>query len=479
MKHNFTGVLNVVVNDKESNEVNCDTHLLGQRANNLYEIINVEIPLYEDAACTCMRSGVVGLLLQVTESGREYLRIVPTYPGRFKAGYYVTHGPFENDTVDETWYRDLESGEICNAWTGSTITIPKIIGKAGTPQLVGISILPNKVKTQIEERRTLKVIGSLKDGSVRKEIDLTSKAIWKTFDAATAFVKDGVLFPKRLGRTKVECEVEGFVGAADILIGHYSKGERSVYFQGVRRLQQIRFDAEDNLYFCNQSSSIYQIARGGGFQEVIRVPIPDTYPFGIDCIAIDSKRNLYANNIVKQACLRFSWDGKKYGSPQTFATVVKGNKNSIVLDPEGHIFVAVVASTGGNGYIIHVAPDGKEEFFPTLDAPIYLALDRQGNIYTPSRNERAIHVYTRNGEFVRKVYHGIEGGESDIFIDLAGAIYLPFFYSGQLYKFVVEESQTKSELIAEGFQAPGGLAMDSQGHIYISNFGGNSIDIVY
>jgi hypothetical protein len=47
------------------------------------------------------------------------------------------------------------------------------------------------------------------------------------------------------------------------------------------------------------------------------------------------------------------------------------------------------------------------------------------------------------------------------------------------YKFVAEESGIKSELIAEGFQAPGGLAMDSQGHIYISNFSGNSIDIVY
>jgi Protein of unknown function (Hypoth_ymh) len=475
----FSGTIRIRSDASESNNVYYDAESLKQDIQNAYEIIASELPLYEDAACTRLRSGVVGLLLRATEAGREFLRIEPSHPNRYKAGYYVSHGPFGSEVVGETWYRDPSSGEVLYAWTGSAIANPEIIGQARALRLLSISILPSRIKAHDDERRTLRVLGIVKDDTVRKEIDVTDKVSWQTLDSNVAFVKDGIVFPKRLGRTKVECELEALVASADIWVEHYLRGEKVVYFQGIRRLQQIRFDQEDNLYFCNQSASVFQIARAGGVKEVVRISLPETAAFGIDCIAIDSNRNLYVSDTEKRVCLRFPWIGHKYANPDTIARIVDGPKKSIAIDSTGNIFVAVMGPGVQDGYIIHVQPDGTESFFPTRDMPIYLALDGAGNILTASRSERAVHVYNRAGELIDVIAHGVADAESDLLIDQTGAVYIPFFHSGRLLRITKEASGTKIELIAEGFQNPGGIAMDSLGRIYISNFGANSIQMLY
>lgn len=475
----FNGTVKIVLGDTESNEVYCDAASLKQEVDNFYETIAAEIPLYEDCNCTLLRTGVTGLLLRATEGGGEFLRIVPTYPNKYKAGFYVTHGPFQNQVVGETWYRDPNTGEIHYAWTSSSITIPDVISQAGGPKLVGISILPSRIKTQIDERHTLSILGHFRDGNIRKEIDITDRVAWRSIDPSIVFVNKAIVYPKKLGRSRIECELEGFAASSDISIEHFPKGERAVYFQGLRRLQQIKFDSEDNLYICNQSASIYQILRAGGFREVVRVSLPDTAPYGIDCIALDSKRNLFATDVAKRMCLRFPWTGQRYSNPDTLATVVSGTKKGIVVDSTGHIFVAVMGPGIHEGSIIHIEPNGRESFFQTRDTPIYLALDSGGNIVTPSTSERAIHIYSRNGELINIIPHGVEDSVSDILIDPSGAIYLPFFYSGQLFRITIEQSGPKLEKVAEGFPTPGGIAMDSQGRIYISNFGGNTIELIY
>lgn len=479
LPNGFSGIIKVVVESIESNELFYDAESLRQNTTNTYEIVAAELPLYEDPGCARVRSGVVGLLVRATEAGREFLMINPTYPNRYHAGYYVSQSQFRAETVGETWYRDPNSGEVFYAWTGSTITTPEVIGQVGTPLLVGISILPNKVKMQDHERRTLRVLGITKDGAIRKEIDVTEQVSWRPLDPDIAYVNRGIVFPKRLGRTRVECALQAFVSSADVWVEHYPRGEKVKFFEGIRRLQQIKVDLEDNLYFCNQSASVFRIGCSGGLQEVVRLSLPETAAYGIDCIAIDSNRNLYVSDIEKRVCLRFPWSGANYASPEIIASIVEGPKKGIVVDSTGNVFVAVMGPGVNNGRIVHVQPNGTETFFPTRDMAIYLALDSAGNILTPSRTERAVHVYNRSGELINSIVHDVADAESDILADQAGAIYLPFFHSGKVLKITEEETGVRSELVAEGFQNPGGIARDSLGHLYVSNFGGNTIDMIY
>jgi Protein of unknown function (Hypoth_ymh) len=474
----FSGIVKVVAITNESNEIYCDTHTLEQGVENLYEIIRADIPLFEDAACTRQRKDVVGLLLRVTEAGREFLRITPTYPNKYKAGYYVTHGPFDSASVGETWYREPNSGEIENAWSGSLIATPQLINEAGNPKLIGISILPNKIKTQVGERRTVRVLGWEKDGHVRKEVDLTSKVSWRTQDPDTAFIKDAVVYPKRLGRTTIECELEGFISSAEIAIEHFSRGEKAIFLQGLRRLQQIKFDSDDNLYFCNQSASVYRSASAGGIEEVIRISQPDTYAFGVDCLAVDSKRNLYVNDMFRRVCLRFKWDGNRYSRPDVFANSLEGTKKSIAVNNNGDVFVAVMGGLH-SGYILCVDPTGKETSFQTRDTAIYLAVNPEGHLCLPSASFHAVDIYSESGILISSLVHGIKETPTDILVDGDGAIFLPFWESGRIFRIVSVNSIVKVEQFAQFSPHIGGIAMDSIGRIYASVFGGNSVEMIF
>ncbi len=477
LSSNFSGSIRVVIDDNEGNEVSCDAQA-AKRPEGWREVIGVDIPLYEDAACTKQRSEFVGLLLRSNDVGREFLQIVPTCSGIYNTGYYVTHGPFEMGTVvGESWYRDPNTADIRSAWSSSAVAAPQVICKAGNFVLGGIAVLPRHVETQLGEQRTLRVLGWGKDGSIRKEVDLSNEIelSWKSNDSSIVYVNKSVLYSKTLGKTLVECRYKGFVASTQINVGNYPKGKRVVYFQGLRRLQQIRFDDDDNLYICNQSASVYRVLRGGGFEELIRLPELEMMPYGIDCIAVDKDRNLYVNDLSTGGCLRFRWDGKRYKNPVLIGTVIHGTKKSIVVDQQGHVFVAVMGGEPGRGYIIHIEPDGSESYFPTNDTAIYLALDQQGNIYTPSQSARAIHVYNREGTLINTIPDVVKESPSDILIDRNGAIYMPFFYSGKVLKIVLTESSPIVTLIAEGFRTPGGTAIDSQGRLYVSNFEGNPI----
>jgi DNA-binding beta-propeller fold protein YncE len=474
----FSGKLKVVVDGNESNEISCDVEPLKQQVGNHYKIVGVEIPLYKDVDCNHKRQEFVGTLVRVIEVGREYLRIIPTYPGQYRTDCYIAEEFLAETTVGETWYRNPDNGEICYGWTSSILGTPRVIGVAGECRLIGILMLPAQIKTSINESRTLRVIGIYKDNIARQEIDITDKVSWESYDTNIAVVKNGVVFPKRLGKVRIECKLDEFVGSSDVLVENLVKGDKVIYFQGVKLLQQISFDDKDNLYICNQSASIYKIAKAGGFHEVLRIPVDEKSAYAIDCLVVDKHCNIYVNDVSRGICFRCPWDGQKYANLEVIGNVVNGTKKSIIVDSMGNVFIAVMSGVG-TGAVVHIDPSGKEVFFPTRDVPIYLAFDPQGNLLIPSRQECAIHIYSRTGELLNVVPHGVSDAECGILVDKAGAIYLPFFYNGRILKITHYESDTQTEWIAEGFQNPGGIAMDSQGHIYVSNFSGNSIDIVY
>lgn len=210
-----------------STEIFCDAHILDNGPENFYEIVNAELPLFEDQECIHKRIGVVGLMLRANESGREFIRMVPTYPGRYQAGYFVTHGPFEDIYIPESWYHHPVSGEIHLAWSGTLMATPTILSKAGDFVLGGISINPKRGALSPDERRTVRVIGWGRNGSVHREIDVTDHASWVNPSPDVAFMKKGTVYAKRFGKTKIECEYENFVASADIEIGHFAKGERA------------------------------------------------------------------------------------------------------------------------------------------------------------------------------------------------------------------------------------------------------------
>lgn len=480
LPQSFFGDVTVLVDGRPSNAIFCDASSLGKQAENYYEVIAAEVVLYSDAKALNKRPDVIGLLMRSNESSREFLRIVPTYPSRYKAGHYVTYGPHKPGTsVGETWYVDPAIGKVEYAWTGSMIMVPEIIGTVGSFKLGGISILPKAVQTQLGENRCLRVWGWGRDGAVRKDLDVTGRAKWKNIDPSIAFIRDGIVIPKKLGRVRAECEIEGFVASVEISVEHLPKDHRTTYFQGLRTLQQIRFDQEDNLYICNQSPSVFRLDRAGEFTEVVRLSTDQKAGTGIDCLEVDAHKNLYVNNVSMHSAFKLLWDGKEYVNPVEIGKRVPGPKKSFAIADSGDLFFAVMGPPN-QGWIVRRAADGQETSFPVRGMPIWIAAGPDGNLYVPIAATATILVYRPDGTLADEIPYNInDSSPSDILVDRHGTIYLAFFHTGKVLRIGFSKPLWQAEFLSPTFGTPGGIAMDSRGRLYVSDFTGNSIDVIY
>ena len=476
----FFGNVAIRVDGKSSNSVFCDASYLGKRPNHHHKVIAAELPLYSDAKALTKRQGVVGLLLRSTDTSREFITIVPTYPSRYKAGCYVTHGPhIPGTSVGETWYIDPTSGKIEYAWTGSMMMAPTTIGPVGNFKLGGISILPNTVHTQLGENRCLRVTSWGRDGSIQEDSDVTDRVKWKNIDASVAAVRDGVLFQRNWDGYEPNASWTGTLAPFEISVEHLLRGQQTTYFQGLRQLQQIRFDNEDNLYICNQGPSVFRLDRTGVFSEILRISSSPRAAAGIDCLAVDVHKNLYVNDVSKQAAFKFSWDGRKYVNPIEVAAAVTGAKKGFAVMDSGDVFVAVMGSPS-RGWIVRREVNGKETVFPVRGTPIWLAAGTDGNIYVPFADTATVVAYRPDGTVAEEIPYNIKDSSvCDILVDKDSVIYMPLFHTGRVLRIGFGGVLWQAEFLPQTFGTPGGIAMDSHGRLYVSDFTGNSIDVVY
>jgi len=479
LPQNFFGSLTVTVDGNQSGEIFCDVSFFGKQPISYTEVVASEIPLYSDAGARNRRSDVVGLLTRSVQGARDARSISPTYPNRCAAGPYITYGPFVSAPgVGESWYIDPRTNQIEYAWTQALISTPEVVGHVGKFKLGGMSILPRSVKTQIGENRALRVLGWERDSLAQREVDLTDRVKWINVDSRVAFVNKGIVIPKRLGSVRVECELEGFVGSVEVNVEQLVRGQKTVFFQGLRRLQQIRFDRADKMFIADQSASVYTLDKSGNFEEAVRLSRSDRTPSNIDCLAVDDTGGLYVNDLSRHAAFKFHWDGKAFVNPIEIGTVVKGPKKSFAIAPSGDVFIAVMGPPG-QGWIIRRSKEGNESFFPSSGMAIWLAVGPDGNVYVPDVARSTIVVYQPDGAPKLEIPYNLRDSPADIAIDAEGTIYLAFFKTGRILKIFYHAPLWRTEFFPDSFGIPGGIAVDSQKRVYVSDFEGDSISVVY
>jgi sugar lactone lactonase YvrE len=150
----------------------------------------------------------------------------------------------------------------------------------------------------------------------------------------------------------------------------------------------------------------------------------------------------------------------------------------IAVSSDGHVYVTVMGS-GDQGYVIDVHPDGKEVPFQLRETAVVIALRKDGRLVVPASSRAALDVYEPDGTFAGTIPHGIGDSVSDIVVSPNDEVFIPFFGSGKLLRLVGDESAHQVSVVAEGLGTPGGIAMDRNGHLYISDFASDKITILY
>lgn len=470
----FHGVIRLKTPADQLLEVECNASAFTQ-ADNFYEVTAADIPLFSDAQCKVMRSDVVGMSVKAHEGGRQFVRIQPTEPGKYRVGQYVTHGPFlETHIVSETWYVDPVTAKPRSAWYGSMVSRPEVIGSVGKRRYFSIHIFPTDIRVGPSEKRALQVRAVFTEGGVKNDEDVTARVTWSTSDESTAFVKAGVLHAKNFGDAVIEAKWESLISSSNVRCSSLLKRTPITYFQGIRRLQQLSFTASDNLYFVNQSEFVYKLTPDGKFSVAARLPMEDSEVAGIDCIHMQSENVMLVNLVSGGHCFKLTRKGDFFQDPTPLAPSLLGTKKSMASFADGTLWIAVMAAPTG-GKLVKIDPNGVETAFDTPDTPIYLASGPGNHLFVPSRNLNAVLVFNAHGEIVERIPVQEPDSISGIFVDTAGTIYLSTFYNGKVIRLERTEGGYTEQCIASGLGILGGIAADSNDRLFVSDFTGDSI----
>ncbi len=179
--------------------------------------------------------------------------------------------------------------------------------------------------------------------------------------------------------------------------------------------------------------------------------------------------NFKANNV--QA---FTLTGTSLG---VFATPVL--PTGIAMDTAGNVYVS---SDKPGGYAIDkYLPDGSFSVFATsgLKGPHALVFDKAGNLYVTNAVADTIEMFTPDG--VGSVFADANDGllnPVDLVFDASGNLFVTNAYGGPFRTGSVEmiaPDGTATVFADTGFSTAYGLAIDSAGNIYVSNFAGNTV----
>jgi len=471
----FFGEVCVITGENQSDPQLCDTRVLSDKPDTFYLVKRTDIPLYSDANCTQKRGDAVGLLLDVNEGGREFLRILPVLPRSYKAGEYVTHGPWDMDTVvAESWFIDPDSSKKVYAWTWSALSKPNILGRAGPYTMTGLRVFPDYIDVEVDERRALTVVTLERDNVITKDVVMRNDQVrWSTTDPLIAYVDKGVVIPKKLGRTQATARVGNFSSIINIHVASHPKGSISTVFAGrLRTLQQIKFDSNDNLLICNQSRSVFRLNRDATFEEILALPGGEFNPSNIDCITLDRLNNLYLTDISERKCFMFKYVAGTYRAVGPVTTSADDAMKGIAVAPDNTVYVAVMGKPR-QGRILRIRDLNEQSSFETRSTPIYLAVSPRNTLLTPNRDSSTIDEYGLDGTFLNHIPFEHQDSPCDIAVDPAGCIYVPFFHSGDVLRF--DPHTNRWSTLATGLGTLGGLAVDSKGNVYVSDFAGSAI----
>lgn len=167
-----------------------------------------------------------------------------------------------------------------------------------------------------------------------------------------------------------------------------------------------------------------------------------------------------------------------YGSNTVVATTPDGTKTNfatglshptgIAFDRKGNVFVA--DETSNSIYKITLA-GVKTTFATGLNDPQGLARDRDGNLFVANRGTNSIVRITPTG--VKSTAVSGVSGVTGLAFGPTGLLFATAANSGTVMRYNL--TINASIVYASGLSSPFGLAFDSAGNLYVSNFTGNTI----
>jgi len=193
------------------------------------------------------------------------------------------------------------------------------------------------------------------------------------------------------------------------------------------------------------------------------------HPFGI---AFDDTQNIYITDSLNHRIQKFSPEGnfilefgkhgkeeKEYNEPTGIA-ISKGESPSIYVADRNNNRIQVFDLQGN--FI--------KEFGPSLNKPMGICLDSNGNLYVADRNNDRIVKFDKEGLKLNE-FTGFNKQEG-VFVDSENNLYVADRNNDRVVKL---NSDGEAILILTGLNKPNSVIVNDRGYIYVSNTNDDSI----
>ncbi len=208
----------------------------------------------------------------------------------------------------------------------------------------------------------------------------------------------------------------------------------------------------------------------------------------VEGIAVDRDGNVYVADAGNARIQKFSPDGKflaKWGSDGSGDDQL-GYSYGVAISSDGSVYVAdpgyrvIKKFTSNGGFLL----EWEQDLIPGVGGdPIGIAVDSEGNLYVIPQSTGTVRKFTSDGEFISE-FNGTTLEPAylyapiDVAVDRNGSVYTALQNSG-VQKFdkdgnyVASISITKEGL--SGFRYPRGIAVDPGGQVYVMDGEDNRI----
>jgi hypothetical protein len=455
----------------------CDLRVGREAIDNATSVSAVNVPLYSDSSCLTRIENIIGLLTEEARPGQYYQHIWPVRTSNFQLGDFLRVVPL-NGGVGNAWYRDPNTGEIRQAWSSSLIMEAQVLARHDEVPLTQLLILPKVVSLARSEARTLVARGVYSRGSIRLERDLSASATWASADGRCATVgPTGVLFGQASGSTSISCRFEDLSASAQARVETHMPLDVVTFFQGFKRSSQIAFDEHDNLFIADHSESIFEVRRTGGVEAVISLARNSNAPQGIDCLHISSSGRLFVNTIGMESIQVFDLQRGTYEPSKLLGASREGVKKCVGSFGKD-VFIGGMSRQARTGFIITASENGGERSFATRRCVIYLSIDNTGNLYTTDNSANGIDVYSPDGILVHTIAYPSRESAGPVILDDSGRVYIGT-RAGNIWRLKRKGAAWDYQQIASGLGFVAGLAIDSRGHLFASDFESGRISMIY
>jgi len=441
-------------------------------AKNWYRVLAADLDVYTSSDMTEKLSVKAVVIESYEGSGNRGKRCFPTL-GTYRPSDYLSW-EWDNSlpSVGEGWVQFPGEPAPIAAWTGSARFAGQVLGEAGTPQLLRLSVSNGDAIT-VPKGSTLPVIvvATWTDGPAEwiQRLRVSECTISSDFPDVAYVTSDGVCYAKDFGQARVTIEYRGKHASLKIEVASDTSGTSYAVVGGYSQASGVAM-VEESVVIANRTNELTRLAKGR-MTVAGRLHEGPLAGLGLDNICSDAEGNIWARHHGAGFEL-VVFDGPAYDKYSSVELPAGCNPMGLASFQDGIVFSAM----GGALWTTSKEKPAAKRLIQILEpeerARVLVHVAASNKVVYVTDNNGFLYKVDSAGSLMKRIELDRKGNALSSIAIYDGKLYGTDFHGGS---FVAIGDDGATREIASGLGLPVALTFDKEGHALTADLEGGRI----